>query len=87
MYPIRVNGENLQSHLRGKTCSKGLNWLYNCVYEKYLSQGVVYPCPGAIYIYIVYDHYFQTVSSLKPLRQSKPNFTWSLLGKGERNFI
>ena len=27
------------------------------------------------------DHYFQT-SSPKPLGQSKPNFIWSLLGKG-----
>ena len=27
----------------------------------------------------VYDHHFQR-SSLKPLRQSKPNFMWSLLG-------
>ena len=25
-------------------------------------------------------------SSPKPLSQSKPNLTWSLLGKGERNF-
>ena len=28
---------------------------------------------------------FQTSSPLKPLSQSKPNFMWSLLGKGERN--
>ena len=31
----------------------------------------------------VYDHYIQTSSSLKPLGQSKPNFMWSILGKGE----
>ena len=24
----------LQSHLTGKTCSKGINWLNNCVYKK-----------------------------------------------------
>ena len=29
---------------------------------------------------------FQT-SSPKPLAQSKPNFMWSLLGKGERKFV
>ena len=33
------------------------------------SQGVVCPCPGAIYIY-VYDHNIQTSSSLKQLGQS-----------------
>ena len=31
--------------------------------------------------------HFQTSSPLKPLGQSKPNFTWSLLGKGERKFV
>ena len=30
---------------------------------------------------------FQTSSPLKPLGQSKPNFMWSLTGKGERKFI
>ena len=30
---------------------------------------------------------FQRSSPLKPLGQSKPNFIWSLLGKGERKFI
>ena len=30
--------------------------------------------------------HFQT-SSLKPLGQSKPNFMWSLLGKGEQKFV
>ena len=30
---------------------------------------------------------FQRSSPLKPLGQSKPNFMWSLLGKGERKFI
>ena len=31
--------------------------------------------------------YFQTSSPPKPLCQSKPNFMWSLLGKGERKFV
>ena len=30
---------------------------------------------------------FQTSSSPKALGQSKPNFMWSLLGKGERKFV
>ena len=32
-------------------------------------------------------HIFQTSSPQKPLGRSKPNFMWSLLGKGERKFI
>ena len=31
--------------------------------------------------------HFRTSSLPKPLGQSKPNFMWSLLGKGERKFI
>ena len=34
----------------------------------------------------VYDHYFQTSFSLKPLGQSKPNLMWGLLGKWEHKF-
>ena len=36
---------------------------------------------------VVVRSHFQTSSPLKPLGQSKPNFMWSLLGKGERKFI
>ena len=32
-------------------------------------------------------HHFQRSSPLKPLGQSKPNFMWSLLGKGEPKFV
>ena len=55
------------------------------------SQGelIVYPCSG-----VRCDRHcrrrrqqFQTSSHLKPLGQSKPNFMWSLLGKGEPKFI
>ena len=47
-------GKVLQSHLMGETCSKGLNWLNNCVYEK----KNVCPCPGAIYMCmtIIFKH-------------------------------
>ena len=31
--------------------------------------------------------HFQTSSTLKRLGQSKPNFMWSLIGKGERKFV
>ena len=49
------------------------------------SQGklIVYPSsrrPSVV-------HHFQRSSPPKPLGQSKPNFMWSLLGKGERKFI
>ena len=36
---------------------------------------------------VVVVHNAQTSSSRKPLGRSKPNFMWSLLGKGERKFI
>ena len=51
------------------------------------SQGelIVYPYSGVVVIVVVNN--VQTSSSLKPLCQSKPNFMWSLLGKGERKFI
>ena len=49
--------------------------------EKKCPQGVVCPFPGAIYIYIVYDHNIPT-SSLKPLGQSKPNIKWSIVRRG-----
>ena len=42
------------------------------------------PCPSVVRPSV---HHFQRSSSLKPLGQSKPNFMWSLLGKGERKFI
>ena len=48
------------------------------VYEKVCPQGVVCPCPGAIY---VYDRNIQTSSSLKRLGQSEPNFMWSIVRK------
>ena len=47
--------------------------------EKFWPLGVVCPCPGAIYMYISII--------LKLLGQSKPNFMWSILGKGERKSI
>ena len=69
----------------GKLCSKGLYWLNNTVNEINLTPGGCLPLPRG-YI-LVYDHHFQTSSTLKPLSQSKPNFMWSLLGKGEEKFI
>ena len=45
------------------------------------SFGVCLPLPRG-YIH-VYFHNNEISSPLKPLGQSKPNFIWSILGKGE----
>ena len=50
--------------------------------KKQLSPWGCRPLPQG-YIH-VYDHYFQTSSSIKQLGQSMPNFTWSLLEKPSR---
>ena len=42
-----VSENLLQSHLMGKTCSKGLNWLNNCAYEIFLTQWDICPYLGA----------------------------------------
>ena len=46
---------------------------------------IVYPCSGVRPSSVV--HRFQRSSPLKPLGQSKPNFIWSILRKGEQKFI
>ena len=47
---------------------------------------IVYPCSG-VRPSSVRRPQFQRSSPLKPLGQSKPNFMWSILRKGERKFI
>ena len=53
------------------------------------SQGelIVYQWSGVRRPSVVVVHNAQTSSSRKPLGRSKPNFMWSLHGKGERKFI
>ena len=48
---------------------------------------IVYPCSGVRPSSSVRRPQFQRSSPLKPLGQSKPNFMWSILMKGERKFI
>ena len=53
---------------------------------------IVYPCSGvrpssSVRPSVVRRPQFQRSSPLKPLGQSKPNFMWSILRKGERKFI
>ena len=53
------------------------------VYEKnFVTRGLSSSAPG-LYTCTVYYHNIQTSSSLKPLGQSKPNFMWSIVRKGE----
>ena len=55
------------------------------VLGKNAGELTVYPCSG-ICRRPSSVHNVQT-SFLKPLGQSKPNFMWSLLGKGEQKYI
>ena len=48
--------------------------------RRLIGELIVYPCSVVV---VVVVHHFQTSSPLKLLDQSKPNFMWSLLGKGE----
>ena len=47
--------------------------------------GELIPCSVVVVVVVV--HTFQTSSPQKPLGQSKLNFMWSILRKGERKFI
>ena len=51
--------------------------------QELIGELIVYPCSVVVVVVVVVVHNFQTSSSLKPLGQSKPNFMWSILGKGE----
>ena len=53
---------------------------------------IVYPCsgvrrPSSVVVVRRRRSQFQRSSPLKPLGQSKPNFMWSILRKGELKFI
>ena len=71
-------GKLLKYDLKGKTCRKWANGQNIYVYGKNLSPGHCLLLPRAIH---VYDHNIQT--SLKRLGQSKPNFMWSIIRKGQ----
>ena len=79
---MHLNGGKLIKYdLRGKTCRKWADGQNVYVYEKILSPGGCLPLPRG-YIH-VYDHNIQTSSPLKLLGQSKPNFIWSIVRKGQ----
>ena len=50
--------------------------------KKMSSVGCLFPPLGYIH---VYDHNIETIFSLKSLGQSKPNFMWSMVGKGNES--
>ena len=50
-----------------------------------IGELIVYSC-SVVVVFDVVNH-FQTSSPPKPFRQSKPNFMWSLLGKGKPKFV
>ena len=53
--------------------------------QRLIGELIVYPCSGVVVVAVV--HHLQTSSPPKPLGQSKSNFMWSLLGKGEPKFV
>ena len=60
--------------------------------RRLIGELIVYPWsgvrrPSSSSSVVVVVHNAQTSSSQKPLGRSKPNFMWSLLGQGERNFV
>ena len=78
-------GKLLKYDLRSKTGRKWADGQNIYLSEKNLSQGGCLPQPRG-YIH-VYDHNIQISSSLKPLGQSKPNFIWSIVRKGQWKFL
>ena len=78
-------GKMVKCYLMGKTYWEYANGQKINVNGKFWPLGGCLPLPRG-YIH-VYFHNNETSSPLKPLGQSKPNFIWSILGKGERKFI
>ena len=72
-------------------------WFFVCflahLSRRLTGELIVYPCSGVRPSSsvrrppVVRRPQFQRSSPLKPLGQSKPNFMWSILRKGERKFI
>ena len=86
MSPMHLNGENCQNVIgREKVYGNGqVDCRFMILKKKMDPRGRSAPTRGNIHIYY---HYIQRSSSLKPLGQSKPNFIWIILRKGERKFI
>ena len=82
---MHLNGKNKKMSFNGRKCARNDQMDKRFMFMKiFWAQGVVCPCPGAIY---VYDQNIQTSSSLKPLGRSKPNFMWSIFRKREWKFV
>ena len=75
LYLAKISGERLQDH-----------WSSGSAYvsQRLIGELIGYPRSGVRRSSSSSVRpQFQTSSPLKPLGQSKPNFIWSLLGKGE----
>ena len=80
---MHLNGEKtLKCDSKDKVAGNGQMDRIFVVMKKVCPQGVVCPCPRAIYMYMtmIFKH---NLSSLKPLGQSRPNFMWSIVRKGQ----
>ena len=80
---MHLNREKLKYDLKGKTCRKWENRQNIYIYEKQNVPRGCLPLPRS-YIH-VHDHHIQTSSAPKPLGQSKPNFMWSIVRRGNEN--
>ena len=78
---MHLNGESVKMSFVGKNCRKWANGLKIDDSEKKWTPGVCLPPPqGNIHVYYSDN---QRSSSLKPLGQSKPNFIWRIIKKGQ----
>ena len=71
-------------------CDRGLKGFLAHLSRRLTGELIVYPCSvrrPSVRPSSVRRSQFQRSSPLKPLGQSKPNFMWSILRKGERKFI
>ena len=83
---MHLNGKKMvKYYLIGKTYCEKANGQKINIYGKILPPGGCLPMPRG-YIHANF-HNIETSSVLKPLGQSKSNFTWSILGKQQIRFI
>ena len=79
---MHLNGKNRKISYNGRKLARNEQMDRKFMFMKiFWGPGGCLPLPRG-YIH-AYDHNIQTSSSLKPLGQSKPNFTWSILRKRE----
>ena len=78
---MHLTGKNMKMSFNGRKLARNKQIERIYVYENILGPGGCLPLPRG-YLH-VYDQNIQTSSFRKPLGQSKPNFMWSKILKGE----